>query len=272
MENEKVTTEPIEEGEDALDTTADIDETPYEEENADTEDDIELEYDDDGDITIADDEQDDEGEEAAEEEAPAEEAPAPTPAPVPDEAARLRAELATRDEKTRAMLKALGYDTDDVLTGIDSVAAEAEGKSLEEYRSARDAAAKTKAEEDAKFLAAFEQKKAADLLAVQTAIPAAKKYASVDEFPHADKFKAYVDKGLTPEEAFRATHPEDVIAGVATAVKARDSKDHLRSNVPKGAKDTSYTISRSEIERYREMFPGLSDKQIVLLHRRATKK
>ncbi len=267
MENENVSTElEFDSTSEAEEITADVDETDYE---AEEDTDVELEEDEDGGITYTTAEADEAVEEPAEEK-PAEEKPAEAEK-TPDDAARLRAEIATREEKLRAMLKALGYDAEDLDEGIDSVAAEAEGKTLEEYRAKAAETAAQKAAEDADFQARFAAKVAADLAAVHAAIPATKKYASVDDFPNAPRFKELCDKGCTPEEAFRASHGSEVAEAAATA-QVRDSKAHLRSNVPKGAREGAHTITRAELEAYREMFPGMSDKDIAILHRRATKK
>jgi hypothetical protein len=263
MENENVSTElELDAASEAEEITADVDETDYETEE-DT--DVELEEDEDGGITYT----TAEAVEEAEEE-PAEANPEEAEK-TPDDAARLRAEIATREEKLRAMLKALGYDEEDLDEGIDSVAAEAEGKTLEEYRAKVAETAAQKAAEKADFDSRFAAKVAADLAAVHAAIPATKKYASVDDFPNAQRFKELCDKGCTPEEAFRASHGSEVAEAAATA-QVRDSKAHLRSNVPKGAREGAHTITRAELEAYREMFPGMSDKDIAILHRKATKK
>lgn len=266
MENENVSTElELDAASEAEEITADVDETDYEVEE-DT--DFELEEDEDGGITYTTAEAEEAVEEAEEE--PAEANPEEAEK-TPDDAARLRAEIATREEKLRAMLKALGYDEEDLDEGIDSVAAEAEGKTLEEYRAKVAETAAQKAAEKADFDSRFAAKVAADLAAVHAAIPATKKYASVDDFPNAQRFKELCDKGCTPEEAFRASHGAEVAEAAATA-QVRDSKAHLRSNVPKGAREGAHTITRAELEAYREMFPGMSDKDIAILHRKATKK
>lgn len=257
--------EDMDEAEDLTDIQDDIEDDIAESDDEDGE----LEYDEDGNLVIEED-----AEEAGDTTPQADgKIPATDPAPREDsnEVLKLRRELADLRARSKAALESMGYDGENVTEELDRMAAEAEGKTLEEYRADRDRETAKKAADDAAFFAAFEKKKAADLAAVQAAYPSTKKYTSVDDFPHSQRFKQLCDGGATPEEAFRATHPEDVASHVAAAVKqgARDSKDHLRSNVPKGAKDTGTHITRGELEAYHEMFPTLSDKEIVRLYRRA---
>lgn len=280
---EEVKTE-LETSEDVTDT-AEVAEDDYSadiepDDEAEEEEDFELEYDDDGNVVIAEDQ--DEAEEEGDTTPTEEDTPAPAPAAAPDvpsappaesEEVKLRRELDTLRSRTRTALKKMGYEGDNLLDSLDQMGAEADGKTLEEYRAEIKSEADKRAAEAAEFAIRFAAKKAADLAAVHAAYPDAKKYTDVDQFPNSARFKALCDAGATPEEAFRATHPEAVAAQVAAAVKqgARDSKDHIRSNVPRGAKDTSPQMTKAELEGYREMFPGLSDKEIVKLYRRTKK-
>lgn len=272
---------------DVAPAAAEADEDDYsadivpDDEDAAEEDDLEFEYDEDGNIVIpGDDGEADEEGDTTPNDHPSEAAPPPETDPAPaekppveSEAETLRRELDTYKARTRAALKKMGYESENILDSLDQMGAEADGKTVEEYRAEIEAETKKKAAEDADFNTRFAAKKAADLAAVHAAYPEAKKYTDVDQFPNASRFKLLMDGGATAEEAFRATHPEEVAAHVATAVKqgARDSKEHLRSNVPRGAKDTSVQMTREELADYREMFPGLTDKEIVKLYRSAKK-
>lgn len=253
---------PVEETTEEDDYTADIDESQDLDEEAEE---FDLEYDEDGNIVIEDDaEEEGDTTPAAEEKAPAAE-PA---AEKEGEAARILAEFEEFKRRTRDALKSLGYDGEDSLADLEKVSAEAEGKTIEEYRAKMEEARRAEADKAARL----DAQKKADLEAIKACIPTLK-YGSVDEFPNFAKFADLCDRGVSPVDAFRASHPEDVAAATAAAVKqgARDSKAHLVSSVPRGAKDTSITLSRAEIEGYREMFPGMSDKDIVALYRKAKK-
>lgn len=241
----------------------------------DAEEDFEIEYDEDGNVII-DGVTEEEGDTTpqADGEAPTPD-PAPTTEPVTDfnaaEPSAAERELAALRIKAETALRKMGYKGN-IEDALDQMGAEAAGLTLEQYREDTAAAAAKKAADDAAFRAAFAEKKAKDLAAVRAAFPGIT-YDSVDAFPNAVRFKALRDGGATPEEAFRASHPEAVASQVAAAVKqnGRDSKDHLTSNVPRGARDTSVTVSRADMETYREIFPGMSDKEIIARHRRANR-
>ena len=245
--------------------------------DSDADEDFEIEYDEDGNVIIdgVTEEEGDTTPQADEEEPEAEPAPTPDPAPTersakePTDTERAYAALRAKAE---AALRSMGYKGS-IEDGLDQMGAEAAGLTLEQYRENAAAAAAKKAADDAAFRAAFAEKKARDLAAVRAAFPGIT-YDSVDAFPNAVRFKALRDGGATPEEAFRASHPEAVASQVAAAVKqkGRDSKDHLTSNVPRAARDTSTTVSRADMESYRDMFPGMSDKEIIALHRRANRR
>lgn len=251
---------PVEETTEEDDYTADIDESADLDDEAEE---FDLEYDEDGNIVIEDDaEEEGDTTPAAEEKAPAAEPAAK------DEAARILAEFEEFKRRTREALKSLGYDGEDSLADLEKVSAEAEGTSVEEYRAKMEKERQAEADKAARL----DAQKKADLEAIRACIPSLK-YKSVDEFPHFAKFADLCDRGVPPVDAFRASHPEEVAADIAAAVKqgTRDSKAHLVSSVPRGAKDTSITLSRAEIEGYREMFPGKSDKEIVALYRKVRK-
>lgn len=286
MEEEvKTELEAVEEVTEPTEDTADESPDDYSadiepDDEADEEDkDFELEYDDEGNVVIAgdDDESEEEGDTTPSEDATPDDTPAEHPtAPAERESAedRYRRAYEVLLEHARAATKKMGYEGDNVLDNLDQMGAEADGKIVEDYRAELKSESDRKAAEAADLAARFAAKKAADLAAVHAAYPDAKKYTDVDQFPNSQRFKALCDAGATPEEAFRATHPEEIAAHVAAAVKAgaRDSKDHIRSNVPRGAKDNSVHISRAEMDMYREMFPGISDKEIIRKYRDVTKK
>ena len=97
------------------------------------------------------------------------------------------------------------------------------------------------------------------------------------ELPNKEKFAALMDdktKNLSAVEAFAASHLDIVKAHNRTTGKNSyldGTKDHIKSNVPKGAKDTSTYISKSEMRRYQEMFPDLTDQQIKQLYKNTNK-
>ena len=268
--------------------------------------DIEFDYDEEGNIVIPDDSEDDNSEEEAEkdsegadaegndaadngqdenggaEEAPSTEKPKVVePAAAPDakdaEIAKLRRQLAERDSQIKDTLKSLGADENGGVAELERLAAEATEIPVEEYR--RRKAEKLQQEEAMRLVQKqkFDEKIRADLAAVQQAYPETKQYKSVFEFPNFAKFSKYRDLGLPPDEAYIAANPKGVMTSVAGAAQQQvrnlsNTKDHLRSNVPVGSKDKSITISKKQMAEYRDLFPNLSDKEIVALHKQTMKK
>ena len=271
MEDVKTEVETVEEAVDTVDTESPEDPTAEDDisgvEGYDYEED-DLEYDDDGNVVIPDD--DAEADTTAEEggDPPKEEAPDPRDA----EIERLRARNSAIEEQAKNTLKSLGYEGEDVMDGLTRLAAESEGKSHEEYKAAQEAEARAKAAEALLAKQEAEKVLTEDLAAIQAEFKAAAKFNSVADFPNIAKFCEMRDLGLSAVDAFRVAQPDIVAEGVATAARATaDSKSHLRSSVPKGAKDTSTTIPKDELEMYRDMYPDMSEKQLTDLYRRATK-
>lgn len=268
--------------------------------------DIEFDYDEEGNIVIPDDSEDDNSEEEAEkdsegadaegndaadngqdenggaEEAPSTEKPKVVePAAAPDakdaEIAKLRRQLAERDAQIKDTLKSLGADENEGIAGLERLAAEAAEIPVEEYRKQK--AERMQREEAMRLVQKqkFDEKIRADLAAVQQAYPETKQYKSVFEFPNFAKFSRYRDLGLPPDEAYIAANPKGVMTSVAGAAQQQarnlsSTKDHLRSNVPVGSKDKSITITKKQMAEYRDLFPGMSDKEIVALHKQTMKK
>ena len=223
------------------------------------------------------------------EEAPSTEKPEVVePATAPDakdvELANLRRQIAAkdkqiaeRDAQIRDTLKSLGADENEGIAGLERLAAEAAEIPVEEYR--RRKAEKLQQEEAMRLVQKqkFDEKIRDDLAAVQKAYPNTKQYKSVFEFPNFAKFGKFRDAGLSPEEAYIAANPQGVMTSVAGAAQQQarnlsNTKDHLRSNVPVGSKDKSITITKKQMAEYRDLFPGMSDKDIVALHKQTMKK
>lgn len=110
-----------------------------------------------------------------------------------------------------------------------------------------------------------------DIDEIHAAFPVTKKYKTLRDLPNKELFARLMDdknKNLSAVAAFAASHPDIVKAHSNAPARNSDlkgTKDHIKSNVPKGAKDTSTYISKGDMETYREMFPGLSDKEIKRL-------
>lgn len=242
------------------------------------EEDVELVYDDEGNIVIPEDSQEEISEEENNEEAKEEPKEDTSALDEKDaEIARLKKLLESNDMQIRDTLKSLGIDEKDGISALEKLAAEAEDTPIEEYRKKKAERIAKKEAETTLQKQRFEEKKRSDLSAIHAAYPETTKYKSVEEFPNFAKFGQYRDLGLPPDEAYIASHSKGVISSAVEAAKQQtrnlsNTKNHLRSNVPVGSKDRSVTITKREMSEYKEMFPNLSDKEIVALYKQTNKK
>ena len=172
-------------------------------------------------------------------------------------------------------LEKLGIKSDNVLEGLEKVAAESDDMSLEAYRQKK---ADGQRDEDARKLyqrVEFEKKMKADLEEIQREYPETRGLKSLTEIENLAKFGRFRDLGLSAKEAYAAANADSVRKSVAAATKQQSlnaTKAHLRSAVPAGSKDDGITISRKELSAWRDLFPHLSDKQIVRLYKESAKK
>lgn len=275
--NEEVEDSPELESEEESFDSEEVFEEEIEDEEEPIDDDVEFDYDEEGNVIIPEDKEKEVAETTEEEPEKAEEV-AEADAPDEKEAkiASLEKSIKDRDAKLRDALKSLGVDESDIDLALDKLAAEAVDKTVEEYRQERDE--RIEKEEALKLIKQqqFEQKIRADLSAINTVYPETKKYKSVYEFPNFAKFSKYRDLGLPPDEAYIASHPQGVISSAVNSAQQQmrnlsGTKDHLRSNVPVGSKDNSITITKRQMSEYRDIFPNLSDKEIVALHKQTMK-
>ena len=69
------------------------------------------------------------------------------------------------------------------------------------------------------------------------------------------------DLGLTPAEAYLATTERRLHT---------DNRSHLSSAVPRGAGGPTGSMSRTELERARDLFPGLGDAELHSLYKKVS--
>ena len=261
------------------------------EDTTDTVDD-EFEYDENGDIVIPDVDEDIEENEIAEEEfaedfedtadgkenAPesveakveAEEPVKETNTAENEELARLRGLVKKYEAQGKDTLSKLGVDTEDVLGGLAQLAAEADGKTPDEYVTEQKKRERAEKAEAMLKKAEFEAIAAADLAGLKAIYPELKDIKSIFDVPNFKRFGELRDKGLSVKEAYSAANPDAIRANVATAVSRQnlsETKAHLKSNVPKKTVDNSLRMPKEDLKSWREMFPKLSDKEIMKLYR-----
>ncbi|MBQ7363753.1 MAG: hypothetical protein IJW48_04815 [Clostridia bacterium] len=235
------------------------------EKNFTEEEDSELEYDEEGNVVIPDDEESGDESNAEEpttdetNEGGAEDAQEPT-ADNDELRARngeLEREISRIKAQARETLAKYGIEAEDEVDGLERMAAEADGTTREEYVAAR----------EAKRIA-DEKQYADDLAALKAEYPEALNYGSIHELPNLKRFAELRVLGLSASEAYAASHSKEMRKNVAQSVKRQTSgKEHLRSVVPKGSSGRTLNISRDEMESLRELFPGKSDKEIIKLYK-----
>ena len=128
----------------------------------------------------------------------------------------LRRELARFKSQAKDTLKKLGVkESEDLLTDLARLAAEANNETLEEYQRKR--AKQENADEAQRFMRAakFEQKMAADLAEVHAAYPSTRGYTSVKQLPNFSEFARLRDLGVSPKQAYIAANPDVVTAAAA---------------------------------------------------------
>ena len=271
-----------------------------EETDDETEKDDEFEYDDDGNIIIpdviededrdddADDTEDDtddedEGDDGDEDKEPKE--PEAKPEGKDEKDAQIEAlqkKLEAQGKEYEALkaqsadtLAKLGVKSDNVLEGLEKVAAESDDMSLDDYRKKK---AESQREDAARRLyqqVEFEKKMQSDFAEIQREFPETRNLKSLREIENLAKFGRFRDLGLSPKEAYAAANPDGVRKSVAAATKQQslnETKAHLKSAVPAGSKDDGIAISKKELIEWRDLFPNLSDKEISKLYKESAKK
>ena len=277
---ESFTEEEVEtsEAEEAEVEEAAAEEASEEETDSETSDEgAEIEYDEDGNVIIPEDDDAPEND-SSDEEPVTEEATETEVSHAPDEKdaeiSRLKSEKEEYDALLSDALAALGIKGENGKEALIKLAAEAEEKTPEEYLEELNKRKRAKQAEAILRKTEFEKKAQLDLAEIHAAFPETKVYKSIYDIPNLEEFGSYRDKGLTAKKAYIAANPDAVRKSVAEATKKQslnDTKNHLKSNVPKGSKDTTPRMTRRELESYRDLFPDMSDKEIDELYRSTVK-
>ncbi len=263
---------------------ADLDED-IEDEADDINEDEDFEYDEDGNIVIPDDEDDDADE--GDEEAKADDTDDGEGSEKPDDAKaddntdgkskEAESELNKIKAQARETLEKLGVkieSDDDVLAGLVKLAAEAEDTTPEEYLKQKAEAEKLEAAKQLIAQQEGERIRKADLDEIHKFFPETSEYTDISQIPNFKRFGELRIKGLSAEEAYSATHANAIRANAAAGAKRQslnDTKNHLKTTVPAGAKDNAITMSKKDLSEWREIFPGMSDKEIAALYKKTAK-
>lgn len=260
--------EEVEETEETEEEYTDSDDT----EDGDEDTDGELEYDEDGNIILPD---DDEGGDGADEDDDDKGEEGENKAPDTATNARETDRIKRLEAQARETLAKLGEDVrdgEDILDAMERISAEIEGKTTAEYRKERTEAEELEAAKKLLKNMEYEKMAQADLAVLHSEFPETKQYKHIKDMP-ADvtkRFAHFRGLGLPAKEAYAAANPDGIRTGAASAArqKARnDGKSHLTSTVPKRASDRSTTITKQQMTELRYLFPDKSDKEIIAIYK-----
>jgi hypothetical protein len=179
------------------------------------------------------------------------------------------------EKQVKETLELLGIKVDgNIEEVLDRVAAEAEGKTLEEYRKEKDE--KTELENARQALARqkFEQLAANDLAELKKSFPdllavtnIKNCFKTMEEFAEFGRLR---DAGVAPKTAYMAVNGEQVRTAQAKAAQkkvAGEGKRHITSVAPKKASDTTIVMPKETLREWRDNFPELSDAEIRKLYK-----
>ena len=101
-----------------------------------------------------------------------------------------------------------------------------------------------------------------DLKELHALFPHLRDKTSILELDNPLRYAALRDLGLSPKEAYLAT---------SEPTQKYDNRSHLRSSVPKSVAAPSDMLSHSELAAARELFSGLSDREIQKLYKKVAR-
>ena len=132
----------------------------------------------------------------------------------------------------------------------------------EENSSQRETDEEAKENEEAYVTVDYGEVEKQDLEELQALFPHLKSKTSITELDNPLRYAALRDLGLSPKEAYLAT---------SDFRQSYDNRSHLRSSVPKSASAPQNILSRSELDAARELFSGLSDREIQKLYKKVSR-
>lgn len=179
------------------------------------------------------------------------------------------------EKQVKDTLEKLGIKVDgDVTEVLDRVAAETEGKTLEEYRNEKSEKAELETAKKSLARQRFEQLAASDLAELKKSFPdllqvdnIRNAFKTMEDFAQFGKLR---DSGVAPKTAYMAVNGEQVRTAQAQAAQkkvAGDGKRHITSVAPKKASDTSVVMPKETLREWRDNFPELTDAEIRKLYK-----
>lgn len=179
------------------------------------------------------------------------------------------------EDQVKETLKKLGIEVDgDVTEVLDRVAAEAEGKTFEEYRKEKNEKEELEMAKQTLARQRFEQLAANDLAELKKSFPdllqvnhIRNAFKNVEDFVQFGKLR---DSGISPKNAYMAVNGDQIRTAQAQAAQKKtesDGKRHITSVAPKKTSDTSVTMPKEILREWRDNFPELTDAEIRKLYK-----
>lgn len=152
-------------------------------------------------------------------------------------------------------LNAEKEDVSDIIGNEDEIKDEAEGEISDNEKV-------IKTQDDHTCEINYEELAREDMRTLIEQFPHLQGKRSVAELENPLRYAALRDLGLTPREAYLAT---------STPNRPYDNRSHLTSAVPKGAAPVGDMLDARGLEAARELFAGLSDREIQRLYKKVSK-
>ena len=142
-------------------------------------------------------------------------------------------------------------------------------KSAENTASEPEAKKETEEPDLEKATADFERMANEDLSEIKRLFPSFSDLTHVRELDRAERFGEMREAGFSVEEALLATNYERIFEAVVKKARSINGKSHLVSRVPTASGGEAVGMTSEEMRNAKEMFTGLSEREIQSLYKRA---
>ena len=143
-------------------------------------------------------------------------------------------------------------------------------KTTEEINSPQTESEETKTNEDLeKAIEDFERMANEDLSEIKRLFPSFSELSHVRELDRAERFGEMREAGFSVEEALLATNYERIFETIVKKARSINGKSHLVSRVPTSSGGDARGMTSEEMRNAKEMFSGLSEREIQSLYKRA---
>ena len=119
-------------------------------------------------------------------------------------------------------------------------------------------------------IAELEKMASEDLAEIKRLFPSLSSLSHVRELDRAERFGEMREAGFSVEEALMATNYERIFEAIISKSNRQNGKSHLAGTVPDSAQRSSTSMTTDQMKAARELFSGLSEREIHSLYKRAT--